>query len=400
MRRNLAKPPKRDTLRVEAFGPVIDSRLEFGDLTVLVGPQASGKSLFLQTLKLVLDRNQIISFFEQQGTDFKEDASAFLDGYFGRGMGGLLTSHNPPHVTWQNRRQSIAELSRYKKPKSNRPERLFYIPAQRVVSLPSGKSQPFGSFDFGDPYVLRYFAHQVHILLQNEFGIRPEIFPAPGRLNDAIRKPIAESVFGGARLVVEPKEFTKTLALNVEGLGRGLPFLAWSAGQREFVPLLLGVYWLCPSGKTSRRDELEWVVIEEPEMGLHPRAIEAFLILVMELLRRGYRVVLSTHSPTVLDLVWAIRNIRVAGGSDGDVRDLFGMKANTNARLIAEAVLKKDLRVYSFERGVPAVDISELDVFSADLAMADWGGLTTFSSRASEIVSRVVASRDLAGATE
>ena len=46
--------------------------------------------------------------------------------------------------------------------------------------------------------------------------------------------------------------------------------MVWSAGQREFVPLLLGMYWLMPPAKISPAQRLEWVVIEEPEMGLHP----------------------------------------------------------------------------------------------------------------------------------
>jgi predicted ATP-dependent endonuclease of OLD family len=43
------------TLRVSNLGPIKDASLEFGDLTVLVGPQATGKSLFLQLLKLLFD---------------------------------------------------------------------------------------------------------------------------------------------------------------------------------------------------------------------------------------------------------------------------------------------------------------------------------------------------------
>jgi hypothetical protein len=97
----------------------------------------------------------------------------------------------------------------------------------------------------------------VHILLQNEFGTKAEIFPAKGRLTETLRDPIGEHIFGGAHLTVEPKEFTKTISLKIDTLTEGLPYLAWSAGQREFLPLLLGLYWLCPAGKISRRDQIE-----------------------------------------------------------------------------------------------------------------------------------------------
>ena len=42
-------------------------------------------------------------------------------------------------------------------------------------------------------------------------------------------------------------------------------------------------------------------------MGLHPRAIDVVLLIVLELISRGYRVCLSTHSSQVLEALWALR---------------------------------------------------------------------------------------------
>ena len=382
------KRKKRTTIRLENVGPISDAKVELGDLTVLVGPQASGKSVFLQTLKLAADRNHTLGFFEQQNVVFNGEPAAVLDGYYGRGMGGMLKSN--PVVTWEGRRYALEALTRFRKPKISQVETLFYIPAQRVVSLSSGVSRPFGSFNFGDPYVLRYFANQIHILLQNEFGSTAQLFPAKGRLNETLKGPIAEHLFGGALLTVEPKDFTKTLTLEIEGLSEGLPFLAWSAGQREFVPLLLGLYWLCPAGKVSRRDDIEWVVIEEPEMGLHPRAVSTFLLMVLELMKRGYKVVISTHSTVVLDLVWALRQIQECGGKENNVRDLFELKSNPTTKQIAESALTKDYSVFFFERGKIAQDISSLDPGSEDEAVSNWGDLNGFAGRSADVVARVV----------
>lgn len=388
----IKKRKKRAAIRLENVGPISNAKVKLGDLTVLVGPQASGKSVFLQTLKLAVDRNHILGFFDQHNVVFNGDPAAVLDGYYGRGMGGMLTGD--PFVIWEGRPYALEALTRFKKPKTNQVETLFYIPAQRVVSLPSGSSQTFGNFNFGDPYVLRYFAHQVHILLQNEFGSTARLFPAKGRLNKELRDPIAEHLFDGARLTVEPKDFTKALALEIEGLSEGLPFLAWSAGQREFVPLLLGLYWLCPAGKISRRGDIEWVVIEEPEMGLHPRAISTFLLMVLELMKRGYKVVISTHSTVVLDLVWALRQIQECHGTETDVRDLFELKSNPTTKQIAESALTKDYSVFFFERNEPVRDISSLDPGSEDEAISNWGDLNGFASRSADVVARVV-SREL-----
>ncbi len=60
--------------------------MSFGDLTVIVGSQATGKSIFLQTLKLLIDRDQIHDMFTHHNMSFGGRPEAFLDAYFGRGI--------------------------------------------------------------------------------------------------------------------------------------------------------------------------------------------------------------------------------------------------------------------------------------------------------------------------
>lgn len=50
-----------ESLRVEHFGPIGTADVSFGDLTFLIGPQASGKSLFWELLKLIVDKDSIQS---------------------------------------------------------------------------------------------------------------------------------------------------------------------------------------------------------------------------------------------------------------------------------------------------------------------------------------------------
>ena len=400
--KKMSSNPSR--LRTKNLGPILDADVEFGDLTVFVGPQASGKSVFLQTLKLVLDRNHIHNTFDHHNMEFKNDPRAFLGGYFGRGMGGMLDNDPAPTVTWDSKSQSLSEFAKRARRRrgsdSRVSERVFYIPAQRVVSLPGGVSQPFTTFKYGDPYALRYFADQVHNLLQNEFGSGVALFPLPNRLNDTLRTPITKHFFGGAKLNVELKDFTKSITLKVDGLKEGLPYLAWSAGQREFLPLLLGMYFLCTGGKVSRRDEIEWVIVEEPEMGLHPRAISTVLLMVLELMRRGYKVAISTHSPVVLDMVWAMRTIIENNGGEKDVRKLFELASNPTTKGIAESALSKTYKVYFFENGKVARDISTLDPGSDAPEEANWGDLLGFSSRTGSIISDVVSRHETPSATE
>ena len=57
-------------LGVFLFGPLKWADVEFGDLTVLVGPQASGKSLFVQLYKAVQDAAAIRADLKNYGFDW------------------------------------------------------------------------------------------------------------------------------------------------------------------------------------------------------------------------------------------------------------------------------------------------------------------------------------------
>ncbi|MDW8469853.1 MAG: hypothetical protein RML56_13655 [Burkholderiales bacterium] len=157
--------------------------------------------------------------------------------------------------------------------------------------------------------------------------------------------------------------------------------MAWTAGQREFVPLLVGLCPLLPAGAMTRRREIDWVILEEAEMGLHPNGIMALMLLVLDLMSRGYRVAMSTHSPLVLDVVWAIRHLE--RDSWKELLEIFGISGVTRANAagevrMAEAALRKRYRVFALIRGryVVSRDISEVDPASSDRTMAGWGGLT------------------------
>lgn len=388
--------PKLPNLSVKRFGPITHANVSFGDLSIIVGPQATGKSLFLQTLKLLVDRDQIHDMFAHHNMSFGGRDEAFLDAYFGRGIAS--GRGRPPEIAFNGKSATLSELAKPSKGKT-RYERLFYIPAQRVMSLPGGVSQNFGTFNFGDPYSLRAFSDAVHDLIQNEFAAKGELFPASNRLNATLRQPISDQLFGRTSLVVDDSEFTKRLALVVPGQKKPLSFLSWSAGQREFTPMLMGLYWLCtmtPKRKSgsNARETIDWVVIEEPEMGLHPKGIQAVLLLSLELLRRGYRVVVSTHSPVVLEMVWALQEFKKLGADEANVRKLFDLSAAPYAKELAGAALTKDYRVYYFDRSGRSHDISQLDPSAEQIDEAEWGGLVGFASKVNAGIAQAVNEAD------
>ena len=167
--------------------------------------------------------------------------------------------------------------------------------------------------------------------------------------------------------------------------------MVWSAGQREFMPLLLGLYYLQPPTKVKRRGAIRWVIIEELEMGLHPRAIEALLFVVLDLIWRGYRVCLSTHSAHVLDVVWALGELRKHKSKPAVVLQIFGLKPDPALNPLAGSALKMDSRVHYFDRESGRTrDITGLDPGSSDTVEAQWGGLTELPGRAADVVAEAV----------
>jgi hypothetical protein len=375
-------------IQVTNLGQIRELDVAFGDLTVLVGPQATGKSIFLQLLKLLIDKNAVLNELRRFNIDWSGKIENFLELYFGEGMSAIYQPGSTQIVV-DNERIEMESLMR--RGRNAGDEHMFFIPAQRVLSLREGLTRPFTDYRAGDPFVVREFSEKLHQLVQTEFTQTPDLFPKSNRLKKDLRDLLDQHIFGGFGLKTSTDRFQRRMVLNSPGSDANLPYLVWSAGQREFVPLLLGLYWLIPAAKVTRRAKLEWVVIEELEMGLHPNAISVTMLLVLELLTRGYKVCLSTHSPHVLDVVWALRVIREQGGSANDVLDLFDLPRTAPMKTLAQQVLKKDTKVYYFQRGGAVHDISRLDPGADNTAESGWGGLSEFSGRVGEVVARVAA---------
>ena len=178
-----------------------------------------------------------------------------------------------------------------------RPRPAGACPAERLAS-------PFSDYSPGDPFVVAEFSEKLRVLVEREFGAQEALFPQPGdsRRNSATCSRECVPRFRSQDRQVSPQ---KRLVLGPEYCP--LPFMAWSAGQREFVPLLLGLYWLMPPTKTRGEEDSNGWSWRKLEMGRHPRAIDVLMLMTLELVVRGYRVCLSTHSPQVLEVLWALR---------------------------------------------------------------------------------------------
>ncbi|MBI2195001.1 MAG: ATP-binding protein [Planctomycetes bacterium] len=377
------------SLQMERIGQIVLADINFGDLTVLVGPQATGKSIFLQFLKLVADTGYVHDQLRKHGIDWNRSMPDFLDVYLGDGMQEIWRSgESPSAVTVDWNPEDAANLARPRH--RTRKTSVFYIPAQRVLSLANGWPRPFSGFGSEDPFAVRDFSETFRILMEQELGRSEALFPKTNRLKKEYRHLLSQHIFGGFGLEVDRHGAQKRLVLRQSNTSKSIPYMAWSAGQREFVPLLMGLYWLMPGARVKRRENLEWVIIEELEMGLHPSAISVVLLLVMELLWRGYRVCLSTHSPHVLDVVWALRTIHQHSAEPDLFLDVFDVRKSEAMKGVARDVLKKRVEVYYFNRDGRTRNISKLDPGSDDALEAGWGGLSEFSGRVASIVAAAV----------
>lgn len=381
-----------NNLKISDLGPLGKININFGDLTILVGPQASGKSIALETLKLVVDRDSVISNLDRYNYIIGHNTDKILNVYYGDGMAPIWKSHTSvifDGVCFDKKQIPL-------KPKSDN-ETVFYIPAQRILSISDGRPKNFMEFDSSSPYIHRIFSETLRLFMQNGLGQSNTIFPLSNRLKGHMKKSLNASIFHNAKVVMEERSGQKKMLLQVDDVN--IPFMSWSAGQKEFMPLLLAFYCLSgPPSKVIKREKYKYVIIEEPEMGLHPRAIISVLLQILELLQDGYRVILSTHSPMFLEFAWAFNLLRKVSTKYKALNELFEVPENSSISTMLTGIFEKTINTYYFKRTktgkVVSVNISSLDAGSSNSIIAEWGGLSSFASKASEVVSKHLNNED------
>lgn len=376
-----------ESLNIKNFGPIGNVDVKFGDLTFLVGPQASGKSLFLELLKYIEDKEFVLSTLRKYNYIIdKKNPQKVLDIFFGEGMNKIFKQDT--EIKYNGH---IVTLDSLLKRDVTAEESMFYIPAQRILSIADGRPKNFMEFDMATPYVLKSFSETLRIYMQGGMGEPETLFPVSNRLKSALKQSFDENIFHGGKIVMEENSGQKKMKMKIDGMS--IPFMTWSAGQKEFMPLLIAFYCLAgPASQVFKKDSYKYVVIEEPEMGLHPQAIKAVLLEILELMHNGLKVIVSTHSTTLLDFAWAFNIVKESAASNKEnaLYEMFDLRKNVATAQIFEGLLEKQLRTYYFSRSangkVSSADISSLDAASEDSAVSEWGGLSQFSSKVADVV--------------
>ena len=372
-------------LKVQSFGPLEKVEVNFGDLTLLVGPQASGKSIFLQLLKLIIDKDFITRTLHQYNYVWDKNPKNILDIYFGEGMASVWKSSSK--IQFDNNNYEKDYLLR--KPEYS-PEMLLYIPAQRILSISDGRPKNFMEFDAATPYVLRQFSETLRLYIQNEMGQTTSVFPLNHKLETQIRQAFNNNIFHGGKVVMDERTGQKKLRLEAEDLS--VPFMTWSAGQKEFMPLLMAFYCLSDTqSKIIKKDKYDYVVMEEPEMGLHPQAIKSIILQTIDLLARNYKVIISTHSPVFLEFAWVFNLLKKQEYGSKALFELFDLKKSNSVEKLFNVFINKTINTFYFSRKndmVVSKDITSLDAGSEDVDIAEWGGISSFAGKASDIFSK------------
>lgn len=365
-----------DRFKVTNLGPIAEADVEFGDLTILTGPQATGKTLFLETLKLFsdtylfviecLDNNMPI----EEGFEFFFGHSAFTKRkteFFFYHNNIDITNEIVKHV---NKKQYI-EISQ-QKAILVRPDNLFYIPAQRSLTLAEGRIKTSDDF-VTSPYVLRRFS----------FYLQQYVRRVPNKM---LKNVVSNfDFFNNAEINL--KRIAGSMRLEMTINKKTIPYMGWSTGQRELAPMLMSLEYFF-----SLKDKPPFIVIEEPEMGLHPRAIIEFMLTVLKIMQTGTKVIISTHSSTPLDFVWTIKHLKEKGAKPSELAKMFDFKIKD--KTIFDNLFEKTFKTYYFApdkktKKVYTKDISSLDVYSEDEDIATWGGMSLSADRAGSIVSRL-----------
>jgi hypothetical protein len=123
------------TIRMAQVGPLREAEVSLADLTVLVGPQASGKSIFLQVFKLLLDLEHAAAALGRHGYVWTPSVPSFLEVFMGEGMGGVWGEDSR---VWLDGAADRLEERLARARRSSREASAFYIPAQRVLGFEGG----------------------------------------------------------------------------------------------------------------------------------------------------------------------------------------------------------------------------------------------------------------------
>lgn len=332
-----------ERLVIENLGPIGRLEIEPRRLTLLIGEQASGKSLVAQLLYCFRGLEyQLASIYSAElvsQPDWQTKAvKKILDGLravpfqvFANGTASLTYTSGSTGQIWkvtlEEKKESIQlndeltrQLGKWIEPWQadpgklaqviGKPDRIF-IPTERLLYARLYRTQPGALFASDQPEPLRRFAALMHIT--------PEFFPRTGankwrdvrlRAGPETEEPATEEpaevdelvaflvlrqhrAVGGFAYPLGEAPYQWKWFLPVGDPGKLLPMEAAASGQTESWPFFALATTFAKKGSHAE------FYFEEPEAHLHPRAQLEVMKAVGYLVNAGNPFVITTHSPFI-----------------------------------------------------------------------------------------------------
>lgn len=365
------------------LGLVPDCTLDIRPLTVLVGKQGAGKSLVAQVLYFFRDLPFLIAY--QMARLGPEDSSqaepdalvrAALDGLRSSNRAFAVFGDPSAKLTWDVPGTAPLGFHMTAKTRQIRPDKALVAHVLRLKELAGGgiPSRRGGLFVPTE----RLFYSQIRspvalqvLSLPTTFHLFADWMEQAGRLHDGWPRGEPDTAEGRwirdrGRVALEGEGYRhgNVWKWRVDGTRGSIQFdidMA-SSGQRANWPLVL----LAQTLMSMERSGSLSIYVEEPEIHLHPAAQVAVVEVLAFLVCHGFRVVLTTHSLTVL---YALNNlIQASRLADTPIEGVPPPEIRLDVQQVAAYVLRAGEAPQDIvDRGAGFIDEVELARVSEDL---------------------------------
>ncbi len=390
-----------EKLKIQKFGPIQKADIEVRDLTVFVGPQATGKSMAAQLLYFLsgvedtlLGPPGISAMIREHDTQW--DIGAITNSALYWWLGEKLTNyvdkgtklawgfeHSDDFcISWDDQLHlevGAAFASRIKSYllgiEDDHPpfpyKTQIYIPAGRslysylppALALLTVRDEQFPGYIRKFYSVLEQAIRDVAKAGKSGLQADPLIKSMQARIRSTMKGDLRYEAHGNVLLKIKGKAFSPQ---------------AFASGQMEIWPFFATLQ----SQVLANKIEKTRFYIEEPEAHLHPGAQLKVLEIIASAVQRGAKVLITTHSPYVL---YAINNFLTAAEVIATHQALpAGMDEDTalpHTRVAAYRFTHGGSVRDIFDRKVGLIDSTELNNLAEDLG-------TSFSEMQAKLLAK------------
>lgn len=303
-------------LYVRDFGPIQSCDIEIQRLTVMTGPQASGKS----TLAKLIYFFKLAQQYIQAQTLSAVQIDKWLRSVFLRMFGDLTELSDAIQIRYDFADEQWLEITKGIHPQTHSQTVLFQLSRDfsqssemvDAVYIPAGRSMITLLSDqlpvlFTDPnrqlpaldYCTNAYIHQILSLRQSFANgldglLKQEIETTDRKLNLTVLKHMIQLAGKILKARYCYRAGEERLLLDMNKPGKSIKVNFASSGQQETVWALNLLFYYLLEGKPS------CIILEEPEAHLYPDSQKYMAEALATFAHAGSQVIVTTHSPYIL----------------------------------------------------------------------------------------------------